>query len=137
MPISYLIKDDLLMFKAQGEVTVNEFYQTWDKITVDSSFHMPIDTLIDLREAQVDVPGQEIEGIVYHLKHNRFFNKMVFVAERGSFTYAMGRMFCINAEYVGYRSEIFLSMADALAWLNDETIEGGIPPHIEGSRKKL
>ena len=44
--------------------------------------------------------------------------KMVFVAERGSFTYAMGRMFCINAEYVGCRSEIFLNMVDALAWLN-------------------
>ena len=45
---------------------------------------------------------------------------MVFVAERGSFTYAMGRMFCINAEYVGCRSEIFLNMVDALAWLDGE-----------------
>jgi len=137
MPISYLFKDDLLMLKAQGEITVNEFYQAWDKITNDSSFRPPIDTLIDLREAQVDVPGQEIEEIVYRLKRNRLFKKMVFVAERGSFTYAMGRMFCINAEYVGYNSEIFLNMADALAWLNEETIEGGIPPLIEGSRKTL
>jgi len=133
MPISYLFKDDLLIFRAQGDVTVNEFYQAWDEIADDSSIHPPIDTLIDLREAQVDVPGQEIEGIVYRLKLNRVFNRMVFVAERGSFTYAMGRMFCINAEYVGYCSEIFLSMTDALAWLKEESIEGGTPPRIGGS----
>ena len=129
MPISYLFKDDMLIFKAQGEVTVNEFYQAWDEITDDSSFHLPIDTLIDLREAQVDVPGQEIEGIVYRLKRNRVFNKMGFVAERGSFTYAMGRMFCINAETVGCCSEIFHNMADAMAWLDGEGMgnESGAP----------
>lgn len=120
MPISYLFKGDLLMFKARGAVTVKEFYLAWQKISGDPSFQRPVDTLIDLREAQVDVPGQEIEAIVYRLKENRFFKKMVFVAKRGSFTYAMGRMFCINAEYVGCRSEIFLNMVDALAWLDGD-----------------
>ena len=133
MSVSYLFKDDLLLFKGRGDVTVNEFYRAWDTIKRDPSFQLPIDTLIDLREAQVDVPGQEIEGIVYRLKRNRVFNKMAFVAERGSFTYAMGRMFCINAEYVGYCSEIFLSMTDALAWLNTESVEGGVPPHNGGA----
>ena len=130
MPISYLFKEDLLLFKARGEVAVDDFYTAWNKITEDPSLHLPIDTLIDLRDAQVDVPGQEIEGIVYRLKQDRLFNKMVFVADRGSFTYAMGRMFCINAEYFGCCSEIFHSMADAMAWLNEESIDGGIPPHI-------
>lgn len=133
MPLSYLFKDDLLLFKARGEVTVNDFYLAWDKIKADPSFQRPIDTLIDLRDAQVDVPGQEMEGIVYRLKHNLFFNKMAFVADRGSFTYAMGRMFCINAEYVGCCSEIFHRMADAMAWLNGESIDGGIPPDIDVS----
>ena len=133
MSVSYLFKDDLLLFKGRGDVTVNEFYRAWDTIKRDPSFQLPIDTLIDLREAQVDVPGQEIEGIVYRLKHDLVFNKMVFVAERGSFTYAMGRMFCINAEYFGCCSEIFHSMADAMAWLNEESIDGGIPPHIDVS----
>ena len=118
MPISYLFKGNLLMFKARGAVTVKEFYLAWNKASGDPSFQRPIDALIDLREAQVDVPGQEIEDIVYRLKKDRLFKKMVFVAERGSFTYAMGRMFCINAEYVGCRSEIFLNMVDALAWLD-------------------
>jgi hypothetical protein len=123
MPISYLFKGELLMFKAIGAVTVKEFYQVWDEITGDPSFQQPLDTLIDLREAQVDVPGQEIEDIVYRLKQDRFFNKIVFVAKRGSFTYAMGRMFCINAECAGCCSEIFLNMVDALAWLDEECVD--------------
>lgn len=133
MTISYLFKDDLLMFKARGAVTVREFYRVWDEITGDPSFQRPLDTLIDLREAQVDVPGQEIEDIVYRLKKNRFFNKMVFVAERGSFTYAMGRMFCINAECAGCRSEIFLNMVDALAWLDGEGMDDESPAPIGAS----
>ena len=66
MPISYLFKGDLLMFKARGAVTVKEFYLAWNKASGDPSFQRPIDALIDLREAQVDVPGQEIEDIVTH-----------------------------------------------------------------------
>ena len=128
MPISYLFKEDLLLFRARGEVTVTDFYTAWDEIKDDPSFNLPIDTLIDLRDAQVDVPGQEIEGIVYRLKQNRYFDRMVFVAEPGSFTYAMGRMFCINAECADYSSEIFFSMTEAMAWLNDETREAGAFP---------
>ena len=79
------------------------------------------------------MPGQEIEAIVYRLKEDRFFKKMVFVAERGSFTYAMGRMFCINAEYVGCRSEIFLNMVDALAWLNGGGMNDESAAPIEAS----
>jgi len=130
MPISYLFKDDLLIFKARGEVTVSDFYRAWNDITDDPSLHLPIDTLIDLREAQVNVPGQEIEGIVYRLKQDRFFNKIGFVADRGSFTYAMGRMFCTNAECVDFCSEIFHRMADAMSWLNGEDIDSAIPPHM-------
>jgi|GEM_PF-3158262 len=126
MPISFLLKDDLLLFKAEGEVTVKDFYRTWDDVAADPSLQVPIDTLIDLRKAHIDVPGQEIERIAYHLKQNRFFNRMVFVAERGSFTYAMARMFCINAECAGCCSEIFLDMAEALAWIgcgsDDDTV---------------
>jgi hypothetical protein len=133
MPISYLFKGDFLMFKARGAVTVKEFYLAWNKISGDPSFQRPLDTLIDLREAQVDVPGQEIEAIAYRLKEDRFFNKMVFVAERGSFTYAMGRMFCINAEYVGCRSEIFLNMVDALAWLDREGMDDEPTAPIDAS----
>ena len=125
MPISYLLKEDLLLFRARGEVAVNDFYTAWNEIKNDPSFRLPIDTLIDLREAQVDVPGQEIEDIVYRLKQNRYFDRMVFVAEPGSFTYAMGRMFCINAECADYCSEIFFSMTEAMAWLNDETHDAG------------
>ena len=120
MPIAYLLKDDLLLFKAEGDVTVKDFYRTWSEVAADKSCQVPLNTLIDLRKARIDVPGQEIERIVNDLKHKRFFNKMGFVAERGSFTYAMGRMFCINAEYVGCRSEIFLNMIDALAWLDGD-----------------
>ena len=133
MPISYLFKGDLLMFKDRGDVTVKEFYLAWNKISGDPSFQRPLDTLIDLREAQVDVPGQEIEAIVYRLKEDRLFKKMVFVAERGSFTYAMGRMFCINAEYVGCRSEIFLNMVDALAWLDREGMDDEPAAPIDAS----
>ena len=124
MPISYRLKGDLLMFRAQGEVSVRDFYRAWDEITTGQSFELPINTLIDLREAQIDVPGEEIEGIVYDLKHHQFFNRMVFVAERGSFTYAMGRMFCINAECAGCTSEIFLHISDALSWINCENTGG-------------
>ena len=53
------------MFKARGAVTVKEFYLAWNKISGDPSFQRPLDTLIDLREARVDVPGQEIEAIAY------------------------------------------------------------------------
>ncbi len=129
MPISYLLKDYLLLFKAEGVVTVRDFYRTWDDITADPSFQVPIDTLIDLRKAHIDVPGHEIERIVYDLKRNRFFNKMVFVAERGSFTYAMGRMFCINAECAGCSSEIFLDMAKALAWIGCGSDDDTAIPH--------
>ena len=129
MPISYLFKEDLLLFRARGEVVVTDFYRAWNEIKADPSLHLPIDTLIDLRDAQVDIPGQEIEGIVYRLKQKRLFGRMVFVAERGSFTYAMGRMFCINAECAGCCSEIFLSMTEAMAWLNDETCEAQALPH--------
>ena len=127
MPVAHLFKNDLLMFKAHGQVTVDDFYRAWDRIKSDLGFHLPLDLLIDLREAHVDVPGHVIEGIVYTLKRNQFFNKMVFVAERGSFTYAMGRMFCINAECAGCHSEIFLRMADALAWLEGESIQTALP----------
>lgn len=130
MPVSYQFKDDLLIFKARGEVAVKDFYAAWNEITDNQSLHLPIDTLIDLREAQVNAPGQEIEGIVYRLKQDRLFQKMVFVAERGSFTYAMGRMFCTNAECIGCCSEIFLSINDAMAWLNEEAGDTGIPPHM-------
>ena len=118
MPIAYLLKENLLLFKAEGEVTVKDFYRTWREVAADMSCQVPLNTLIDLRNAHIDVPGQEIETIVHHLKHNRFFNKMGIVAERGSFTYAMGRMFCINAECAGCCSEIFLDMTEALNWLD-------------------
>ena len=127
MPISYLLIDDLLMFKAIGDVTVHDFYETWDEVATDLPSQAPLDTLIDLREAHIDVPGQEIERIVYNLKQNQFFNKIVFVAERGSFTYAMGRMLCINAEHAGCCSEIFLEMNEALAWLHGDGVEDTCP----------
>ena len=117
MPITHLIEDDLLIFKARGAVTVDDFFKSWDDITSGAPFQPPIDTLIDLRKAQIDVPGHEIESIVYDLKRTRLFDKIAFVAERGSFTYAMGRMFCINAEYVGCQAEIFFGMTEALEWL--------------------
>jgi hypothetical protein len=125
MPVAHLIKNDVLMFKAQGEVTTDDFYRAWDTIQADPCLHLPIDLLVDLREAHVDLPGQEIEAIVYDLKRHRVFKKMVFVAERGSFTYAMGRMFCINAECAGCCSVIFLDMSEALAWLEDDSIKDG------------
>ena len=121
MPISYVLQDDLLVFKAKGEVTVKDFYSAWDDIKRDPEFHVPLDTLIDLREAHIDVPGEELDGIVHNLKNNRFFTKMVFVAERGSFTYAMGRMFCINAECAGCCAEIFLDIVEAMDWLNSDS----------------
>ena len=121
MPITHRIEDDLLIFKARGTVAVKDFFKTWDDITARTPFQAPIDTLIDLRGAQIDVPGHEIESIVYDLKRNRLFNKIAFVAERGSFSYAMGRMFCINAEYIGCQAEIFLQMAEALDWLASQS----------------
>ena len=134
MSVSYLFEDDLLIFRAQGAVTVREFYAAWKAFTADEPFQPPIDALIDLRGAHVDVPGQEMEQIVYRLKHNQFFNKMVFVAERGSFTYAMGRMFCINAECAGCPSEIFLDMADAMVWLYGEGFDDS-PPNDDPGRQ--
>jgi len=122
MPISYLFRDDLLMLKAQGEATVGDFYKAWEIARTDPHFHIPLNMLIDLRDAYVDVPGQELERVVYDLKGKQFFDKMAFVADRGSFTYAMGRMFCINADSTGFCSDIFLNMADALSWLS-----GGSP----------
>jgi hypothetical protein len=130
MPVTHLLRNDVLIFKARGEVSVADFYDAWKDVKAVPSFHLPIDLLVDLREAHVDLPGQEIEAVVYDLKRNRFFNKMVFVAERGSFTYAMGRMFCINAECAGCCSEIFLAMPDALAWLEGDSINSGTPPPI-------
>ena len=127
MPVTHLFRNDLLMLKAQGEVAVQDFYRAWDQFKADPYFRVPVDLLIDLREAHVDVPGSEMEGIVYELKHHRFFKKMGIVAERASFTYAMGRMFCINAECAGCCSEIFLEMADALTWLEGQTIAGAFP----------
>ena len=123
MPVSTILQDDLLMFKANGEVTVKDFYGAWDEIRSDPHFHLPLDTLIDLREAHIDVPGEELEAIVYHLKSNHFFNKMVFVADRGSFTYAMGRMFCINAEWAGYRAELFVDIVAAMDWVNIDSTQ--------------
>lgn len=122
MPITYVLQDDLLLFKAKGEVTVKDFYRTWHEVKRDPQFHVPIDTLIDLREAHIDVPGEAFEGIVHNLKTNRFFTKMVFVAERGSFTYAMGRMFCINAECAGCCAEIFLDIVEAMNWLDSDSM---------------
>ena len=130
MPVTSLLRNDVLMFKARGEVSIADFYDAWNEAKAISYLKIPIDLLIDLREAHVDHSGQEIEAVVYDLKRNRFFSKMVFVAERGSFTYAMGRMFCINAECAGCCSEIFLDMDEALAWLKDESIKGGKPAPI-------
>ena len=127
MSVMHLIQDDLLVFKARDEVSAHDFYAAWDKIRIDPAFQPPIDTLVDLREAQVDIPGNEIESMVYYLKANRFCDKMVLVAARGSFTYAMGRMFCLNAECAGFCSEIFLNMMEALAWLNSESAEDRLP----------
>jgi hypothetical protein len=127
MPVIHLLRNEALIFKARGEVSVEDFYNAWDDIKTAPSLHIPIDLLIDLREAHVDLSGQEIETIVYDLKGRQFFRKMVFVAERGSFTYAMGRMFCINAECAGCSSEIFLNMPDALAWLEGDRIKSGPP----------
>jgi len=118
MNISHLLQDQLLIFNAQGEVTVNDFFEAWKIVKSDSHFHMPIDMLIDLRDAHIDVPSQKLERIVYNLKHKQFFDHIAFVADRGSFTYAMGRMFCINSESCGYFAEIFLNMPDALVWLD-------------------
>ena len=135
MPVAHLIKNDVLMFKAQGDVTAQDFFDTWDQIKTDPCFHLPIDLLVDLREAHVDLSGQEIEAIVYDLKRHQLFKKIVFVAKRGSFSYAMGRMFCINAECAGCCSEIFLDMTEALAWLEGDSINSGtpapIPPDID------
>jgi len=127
MPVIYLLRNDVLIFKARGEVSVADFYEAWDDVKTVPSLHLPINLLINLREAHVDLSGQEIEAVVYDLKGNRFFNRMAFVAERGSFTYAIGRMFCINAECAGCCSEIFLSMSDALAWLAEDSIKNGTP----------
>ena len=130
MPVAHLIKNDVLMFKAQGEVSADDFFDTWDQVKQNPCFHQPIDLLIDLRKAHIDLSGQEIEAIVYELKRHQFFKKIVFVAERGSFTYAMGRMFCINAECAGCCSEIFLDMSEALAWLEGDRINSGTPTPI-------
>jgi hypothetical protein len=127
MPVSHHFKDDLLMFKAQGSIALDDFFRAWNDFTTDPSFQVPVDMLIDLREAQVDVPGQKMESIVYHLAYNRFFNRMVFVAERGTYTYAMSRMFCSNAECAGCCSEIFHTVTEALAWLNAEHIDAPVP----------
>jgi len=120
MPVIHLLRNDVLIFKARGEVSVADFYDAWNDVKTAPSLQIPVDLLIDLREAHVDLSGQEIEAAVYDLKGTPSFNKMVFVAERGSFTYAMGRMFCINAECAGCCSEIFLNMPDALAWLGGD-----------------
>ncbi len=130
MPVAHLIKNDVLMFKAQGDVTAQDFFDTWDQIKTDPCFHLPIDLMVDLREAHVDLSGQEIEAIVYDLKRHQLFKKIVFVAERGSFTYAIGRMFCINAECAGCCSEIFLDMTEALAWLEGDSINCSTSPPI-------
>ena len=128
MPISYRLIDNLLLFKAEGDVTITQFYRVWGETTSDPSFQVPLNTLIDLREAHIDVPSHEIENIVYHLKRNHLFNKIALVAERESFSYAMGRMFCINAENIGCCSDIFINVAEALAWLGNESDEG--PPPV-------
>jgi len=127
MPVTYLLQNDVLIFKARGEVSVADFYDAWNDVKIAPSLQIPVDLLIDLREAHVDLSGQEIETVVYDLKGRQSFNKMVFVAERGSFTYAMGRMFCINAECAGCCSEIFLNMPDALAWLEGDSAKNGTP----------
>lgn len=127
MPISHHFNNDLLIFKAEGDVALDDFFRAWNDLTTDSGFQVPVDLLIDLREAQVDVSGQKMESIVYHLAYNRFFNRMVFVAERGTYTYAMSRMFCSNAECAGCCSEIFHTMTEALAWLNAGCVDHPVP----------
>ena len=120
MTITPFFKDELLIFRACGDIAIDDFFRAWVSVASETALQMPLDTLIDLRGSQIDVPGHEIESIVYYLKRHAFFNKMAFVADRGSFSYAMGRMFCINAEYIGCRSEIFISMAEALDWIEGE-----------------
>ena len=129
MTVTHLIRSDLLLFKAFDHVTANDFYAAWNEIRKDGAFQTPIDTLVDLREAQVDIPGRDIETIVDDLNANRFFNKLVIVADRGSFTYAMGRMFCLKAEHVGFCPEICLTMMEALSWLNEDGLKKASATH--------
>ncbi len=130
MPVTHLITDDLLMFKVSEEVNAKAFYSAWNTIQSDPAFQPPMNTLVDLRGAQVDIPGDDILKMVEYLEAHRSMKRVVIVAERGSFTYAMGRMFCINAECAGFCSEIFLSMSEALAWLNDDSVDETIAPYI-------
>lgn len=118
MPISHLLINELLLFKAEGEVTPNAFHDAWNRVAAGPSVAVPIDTLVDLRNAHIDVPGPEIEAMVFWLERHRVFNKIAIVADRGSFTYAMGRMFCINYEFIGCQAETFIHIEDALAWLS-------------------
>jgi hypothetical protein len=127
MPVTHCIQDDLLVFKASDEVSAEDFYAACDKIHSDPAFRPPIDALVDLREAQVDIPGKQIENMVYHLKAGGHYHKMVIVAARGSFTYAMGRMFCLHAECIGFSSEIFLNRMEALAWLEGPKGDARLP----------
>jgi hypothetical protein len=117
MPITPRFNEGLLIFEARGTITIEDFFRAWKSAVAAPGVRVPLDTLIDLRASQIDVPGHEIESTVYRLKRLALFDKMAFVADRGSFSYAMGRMFCINAEYIGCRSEIFLTVDEALDWL--------------------
>lgn len=133
MPITHLFKDNLLMCKARGNLSADNLYTTCRNIMADPDFQPPVDTLIDLREALVDMPGGEIERIVYRLNDSRFFDKMALVAPPRSFTYAMGRMFCIRAEFLGLEAEIFPGMREAAAWLYAENEAQTAPTRIEST----
>lgn len=123
MPISYSVRDDLLLVEVRGDVSFDDFNDTCKDITGNLPLAVRINTLIDLRGSTIDMPRLDFESITNQLKVHRYLNKIGILADRGSFPYVIGRMFCLKADNAGLCCDIFISEWKAKAWLCDQCLE--------------
>jgi hypothetical protein len=117
MSISYFVQNDLLLVEVRGEISFDEFNDACNDITCHLPLAIRIDTLLDLRGATIDIPRLDFEAITRQLRVHRYDNKIGILADRGSFPYVIGRMFCLKAANAGLRCDIFISEWKAKAWL--------------------
>ena len=76
MPMTHYIQDGLLTIDARGAIDFDGFSEAWERILSGPASQSPAYALLDLRDASVDLTGQEIETIVSRLSINPPFEKI-------------------------------------------------------------
>jgi len=124
MALKYQIlpERNLIVFTVDGSVTIEDFFETWDKVLADEEFIRGMDSLWDVRNGSFSaVTGEHLysvgDTILRDIDRRGDNYKVAFVVQ-GQLDYGVARIFQAISQRLPCETEIFHDYDEAMGYVS-------------------